>query len=105
MWPHATNTSRRCRCLFVPLEASAFTHGGAYYTTDLAGAALWLPPGVHPDGGALDELMKSTASAAARDEGPAIFEQMTKYHPTEPHWYLPLIGVDPRIKAKVTATR
>ena len=25
----------------------------------------------------------------------AIFEQMGSYHPDEPHWYLPLIGVDP----------
>jgi ribosomal protein S18 acetylase RimI-like enzyme len=25
----------------------------------------------------------------------ATFEQMAKYHPREPHWYLPLIGVDP----------
>jgi ribosomal protein S18 acetylase RimI-like enzyme len=24
-----------------------------------------------------------------------VFEQMAKYHPEEPHWYLPLIGVDP----------
>jgi len=26
---------------------------------------------------------------------PGIFEQMQKFHPTEPHWYLPMIGVDP----------
>jgi hypothetical protein len=26
---------------------------------------------------------------------PKIFEQMEKFHPTEPHWYLPMIGVDP----------
>jgi ribosomal protein S18 acetylase RimI-like enzyme len=25
-----------------------------------------------------------------------IFERMGRYHPHEPHWYLPLIGVDPR---------
>jgi ribosomal protein S18 acetylase RimI-like enzyme len=26
---------------------------------------------------------------------PKIFEQMEKFHPAEPHWYLPMIGVDP----------
>jgi len=26
----------------------------------------------------------------------AVFEQMGTYHPSEPHWYLPLIGVDPK---------
>ena len=25
----------------------------------------------------------------------AIIEQMIRYHPTEPHWYLPFIGVEP----------
>lgn len=25
----------------------------------------------------------------------ALFEQMGRYHPQEPHWYLPFIGVDP----------
>ena len=25
----------------------------------------------------------------------SMFEQMGDYHPHEPHWYLPLIGVDP----------
>jgi GNAT superfamily N-acetyltransferase len=27
--------------------------------------------------------------------GPEIFEKMSSYHPKEPHWYLPLLGVDP----------
>jgi GNAT superfamily N-acetyltransferase len=25
----------------------------------------------------------------------AVFEHMRRYHPSQPHWYLPLIGVDP----------
>ncbi len=25
----------------------------------------------------------------------AVFEQMGRHHPREPHWFLPLIGVDP----------
>jgi len=78
----------------------AFTHGGAYCTENFTGDALWLAPGVHPDGDRLDELMETTASPAARDVGPAIFAQMAKYHPSEPHWYLPLIGVDPAHQGK-----
>jgi GNAT superfamily N-acetyltransferase len=73
----------------------AFTHGGADCTEACGGAALWLPPGVHPDGERLDEIMERTASPAARKDALALFEQMAKYHPSEPHWYLPLIGVDP----------
>ena len=30
----------------------------------------------------------------------AVFEQMGQYHPDEPHWYLPLIGVDPAQQGK-----
>jgi len=39
--------------------------------------------------------VETTASPAAQEAGSAIFEQITKFHPKEPHWYLPLIGVDP----------
>jgi ribosomal protein S18 acetylase RimI-like enzyme len=35
-----------------------------------------------------------------RDDVFAVFEAMAKYHPTEPHWYLPLIGVDPSHQGK-----
>jgi ribosomal protein S18 acetylase RimI-like enzyme len=74
---------------------AAFVRGGAFCSGDYAGAALWLAPGVHPDEERLGELMETTASPDAKEAGPAIFEQMAAYHPKEPHWYLPLIGVDP----------
>ncbi len=31
----------------------------------------------------------------AKKDGPEVFEKMSSYHPNEPHWYLPLLGVDP----------
>ena len=99
-WPHSHQYLAAMPRFVRAFGGSAFTHGGGYCMSEYTGAALWLPPGVHPDEGALGELMKSTASAAAREEGPAIFELMTKYHPTEPHWYLPLIGVDPAHQGK-----
>ena len=99
-WPHSHQYLAAMPRFVRAFGGSAFTYGGGYCTSEYTGAALWLPPGVHPDEGALGELMKSTASAAAREEGPAIFELMTKHHPTEPHWYLPLIGVDPAHQGK-----
>ena len=56
--------------------------------------ALWLPPGVHPDDEALDALMQQTLGPERLGELDAIFEQMMSYHPSGPHWYLPLIGCD-----------
>jgi ribosomal protein S18 acetylase RimI-like enzyme len=86
---------------FVHAFASgAFAHGGAFCTNGYAGVALWLPPGVRPDNERMGALMESTASPSARAAAPALFEQMATYHPHEPHWYLPLIGVDPACQGR-----
>lgn len=74
---------------------NAFVHQSAYYVDGYAAAALWLPPGVVPDEEALTRYVQRTGSAQVQRDGPAVFEQMARYHPQEPHWYLPFIGVDP----------
>jgi GNAT superfamily N-acetyltransferase len=99
-WPHPRQYLAAMPKFVHAFGGSAFTHGGAFCTPDYTGAALWLPPGAHADSDRMDELMASTTSPAARSDGPAIFEQMASYHPDEPHWYLPLIGVDPRHQGK-----
>lgn len=73
----------------------AFAHESAYCVDGYAGAALWLPPSVRPDEDALIALLQRTGSAQVQKDGAAVFEQMGRYHPQEPHWYLPFIGVDP----------
>ncbi len=73
----------------------AFAHRAAHCTDDYAGAALSLPPNVHPEEDAVAELWKRTVSGPILSDVFAVFEQMVKFHPNEPHWYLPLIGVDP----------
>ena len=52
---------------------AAFARGGAFCSDEYAGAALWLPPDVHPDEERLGELMESTASPAAGEAGPVHF--------------------------------
>lgn len=73
----------------------AFEHGTAYCVADFAGAALWLPPDVQPQEDEMIALLKRTVPERRQEEVFAVFEQMGSYHPSEPHWYLPLIGVDP----------
>jgi len=76
--------------------ASAFALERAYRVDDYAGVALWLPPGIEPDQAALEACLPAGREA----EFAAIFEQMSAYHPSEAHWYLPLIGVDPAHQGK-----
>lgn len=51
--------------------------------------------GVHPDEEALGPIVERTISESIRSDLGSIFEQMAKCHITDPHWYLPMIGVDP----------
>jgi ribosomal protein S18 acetylase RimI-like enzyme len=78
----------------------AFAHGSAYYVDGYTGAALWLPPDVHPDENALIALLQRTVSEQIQKDFFQVFEQMGRYHPSEPHWYLPLMGVDPSQQGK-----
>ena len=73
---------------------NAFAHESAYYVDGYTGAALWLPPEVHPDDDELSAMLERTAAEWERRDVLAVFEQMGSYHPKEPHWYLPLIGVE-----------
>ena len=74
---------------------SAFEKGTAYMANDFTGAALWLPPGDGPDEESLRRLFDENTGDDIREDMLGIFEQMEKFRPTEPHWYLPMIGVDP----------
>jgi GNAT superfamily N-acetyltransferase len=74
---------------------SAFARGTSYIADDFTATALWLPPGVGPDEDTLLRILNENAGDDIKEDMPRIFEQMQKFHPTEPHWYLPMIGVDP----------
>lgn len=82
------------------LGGKAIAHGSAYCIDVCAGAALWLPPGVGPEEEKLTALFERTAGSSAKKDALAVFEQMGRYHPQEPHWYLPFIGVDPKQQGK-----
>jgi GNAT superfamily N-acetyltransferase len=73
----------------------AFEGRTAFHTGDSTGAALWFAPGVEPDGEAVVELVRRALPPGRWDDAFAFFAQMEHFHPTFPHWYLPLIGVEP----------
>ena len=94
-WPHAHQYLAAMPRMIRAFGGRAFSNGSAFCTDGYAGAALWLSSGVHPDEEALNAVVESTVAPSLSAETAAIFEQMAKYHPTEPHWHLALIGVDP----------
>jgi ribosomal protein S18 acetylase RimI-like enzyme len=73
----------------------AFASGTAHVLENYDGAALWLPPGAHPDDEALMALIASTTPEELQPTLMALFEEMGRYHPAEPHWHLPMIGIHP----------
>src|SRR5215471_11490098 len=80
--------------LFRVLGASSFEAGAAQRTGDGLGVALWLPPGVRGDDGPLAAIVSDSIAEEKQADVGAVFERTEHCRPTEPHWYLLLIGVE-----------
>jgi ribosomal protein S18 acetylase RimI-like enzyme len=100
VWPDSQQFLTHFPSFVRAFGGKAFAHGSAYYVDGYTGAALWLPPDVHPDENALIALLERTVSEQIQKDFFPVFEQMGRYHPSEPHWYLPLMGVDPSQQGK-----
>ena len=67
----------------------------------VAGSASWLQPGTMPRPRARENrITRACASALLtgrnRRSGLKLLAEVERRHPTEPHWYLPLLGIDPK---------
>jgi len=100
VWPDSQQFLTHFPSFVRAFGGKAFTHGSAYYVDGYVGAALWLPPDVHPDENALIALLQQTVSGQIQKDFFPVLEQMGSYHPIEPNWYLPLMGVDPSQQGK-----
>lgn len=100
VYPDAADYLRYFPNFIRSFTGGAFRHGSAYATNGFSGAALWLPPGVHPDDNAITGLFESTVADDIKEDLFNVFEAMSTYHPDGPHWYLPMIGVDPHHQGK-----
>jgi GNAT superfamily N-acetyltransferase len=102
MLPDPSTRLERERRFFVTLtRGEALAHGGvdvARTDTQIAAAAIWLPPG-HWAPGVAEQLrsLPGFARAFGRRLGAAtaLAQAIARAHPHEPHWYLLAIGVDP----------
>lgn len=94
-WPRPADYLVNMPLLARAFGGKSFALGTADGIDGLAGVALWLPPGVTSDEEAMGALIERTAPASMQQDAAGVGEQMAGFHPREPHWYLPLIGVDP----------
>ncbi|WP_202842410.1 GNAT family N-acetyltransferase [Luteimonas saliphila] len=99
-WPSAHDYLQAMPVATREFAGACFEHGTAYASADLSGVALWLPPGVAPGGERLATMFRETAKPEHLDDLLAAFARMEQCHPSEPHWYLPQIGVDPSAQGR-----
>lgn len=95
MWPDERQYCRAFPRFAAAFGGAAIGLGTAHYYDGFAGCALWLSPGAPMDEQTLEEIINETVSPERHDAAFEFFSQMDRYHPSGPHWHLPLIGVDP----------
>jgi GNAT superfamily N-acetyltransferase len=79
---------------------NAFSTGTAWCIEGNVGAALWLAPGVKPAGDAIAGILDESVPQSVMANVNAMFAEMAAYHPTRPHWYLPMIGTEPHLHGR-----
>ncbi|MFD3508438.1 GNAT family N-acetyltransferase [Nocardia sp. NPDC058666] len=88
------------RHLFFPVHASDLALRG---DGTVGAAALWTPPN-HPDPATLTELrtLPGIWRAFGRRAlaGKQVGDLLKKNHPTEPHWYLAMLGTAPDVRGR-----
>jgi GNAT superfamily N-acetyltransferase len=95
LWPEADAYLAYAPQFFEAFGGNAFKSDTAFYTRDFSGVSLWLPPGVHPNEESLLSLLETAVPTSKLPIVLEVLELMNHYQPDEPHWHLPLIGVDP----------
>jgi ribosomal protein S18 acetylase RimI-like enzyme len=106
--PNDATRRRRSAALFsVVLRHQHLPHGATYTDEDRRGAALWAPPGMWKmTSGQMARgapgSMWALRTAARRSV--RVLNTMERQHPHEPHWYLAIIGTDPRYQGQGIGT-
>ena len=90
----------------VPLGETWVAMAGAR----VMGAALWVPPGKMPRSSRREAALQARmarllVTGRNRRCGLALLTEVDKRHPSEPHWYLSVLGVDPVAQGKGLGTQ
>lgn len=79
---------------------AAFDQGTVWQLEDQSAVAMWMPPGVEPDGDATVARFEASLEGVVLDDLMALFGQMEDAHPTYPLWYLPWFGVEVAVQGQ-----
>ena len=99
-WPEARQYLESMPAFTVAFAGGGFSHDSAYTTEGYGGAALGLPPDLHPDDNAVGDIVGQTVVRSRQNDLQTLMGKMADSHPDGPHWYLPMIGVDPACQNK-----
>ena len=84
---------------------AAFRHGTVLRASGDAAAAMWLAPGIAPDGDAIEACLLDTVDPALHESLFAVFADMDAAHPEVEHWYLPWFGTDAAFQSRGLGSR
>lgn len=96
MVPKPAGREKKMRALFVSEAKRAFKKGMVQTTADspAKGAAIWSAPGNWKLGGVelLGQIPLLFSLGLSTPRALSLLSKMEKVHPTEPHWYLAILG-------------
>ncbi|HMQ02394.1 MAG TPA: GNAT family N-acetyltransferase [Pyrinomonadaceae bacterium] len=95
MYPDAASYMKGFSEFVRAVAARSINARSAHLSRNNSGAALWFSPGVSLDEEEIGEIVQTTVSPELRRSVVEIFEQKALFRPAGPHWYLPIIAVDP----------
>lgn len=96
--PHQYLT--RYPSLFKAFISKALKNHTAYYAEGFSGVAVWIPPEASLDEEEIALAIQNLGDSPLQDMAENLFEQVSKFHPNQPYWYLPLMGVEPSHQRK-----
>jgi GNAT superfamily N-acetyltransferase len=98
-WFRERTRLRRLERFFAELSIPpALAHGAVFTTSDLSGGAIWLPSEAMQMGLVEQARLMVAIARISGGETSRVLRTLAALdhvHPTEPHWFLPQIGVAP----------
>jgi GNAT superfamily N-acetyltransferase len=86
--------------LMLAFGGAAFDQETVWQLGGHSAVAMWMPPGIEPDGDATVGIFEATVDDDRLGDLMTVFGMMDDAHPSYPLWYLPWLGVDSAVQGK-----